>query len=169
MVCGGRATEPAYFDGLKRERRNSAVTVTVKKKGVDPEAVVRHAMTLRGLAERTYDETRCVLDVDDFELAPVIALARRNRISLAVSNPCFEYWLVLHFELCSAPLTGYEQVVGRLLRYLPHYQKNALRFPDFSAGVDAAVKRGQERRIDLDAIPDHASSTGVWALVEKII
>jgi hypothetical protein len=36
VVCGGAATEPDYFRGLKKERRNPAVRVVVEGKGVDP-------------------------------------------------------------------------------------------------------------------------------------
>lgn len=36
IVCGGKATEPDYFRGLKKERRNPAVRAVVDGKGVDP-------------------------------------------------------------------------------------------------------------------------------------
>jgi hypothetical protein len=52
---------------------------------------------------------------------------------------------------------------------VPEYDKSALRFTDYEAGVDAAVQRARK--------PDHGTSTehernpatGVWALVEKML
>jgi hypothetical protein len=46
VVCGARATEPAYFDGLKRSRRNPSLTIKIKAKPADPEAVVKYAADL---------------------------------------------------------------------------------------------------------------------------
>ena len=46
-----------------------------------------------------FDEVWCVHDVDDHpRLDEARIMARDNDISLAVSNPCFELWLLLHFR-----------------------------------------------------------------------
>lgn len=169
VVCGGERTEPRYFDGLKRAYRNSAVNVTIKKKGACPEDVVGYALKLREQSGDAYEETWCVLDVDDFDLAPCISLARRHRVGLAISNPCFEYWLLLHFEPCSAHLAGYTDAFARLTRHVPHYQKNELRFADFVPGVEAAVERARRIPGDLGREHQRNPSSGVWALVEKVV
>jgi len=57
---------------------------------------------------------------------------RRNQsVEAAVSSPCFEFWLLLHFEFTTAPFRGTpggrsacEQVIQRLERHLPDYRKN---------------------------------------------
>jgi RloB-like protein len=46
-----------------------------------------------------HDEVWCVFDVDQHPyLKDAISLAERNGIKIAVSNPCFELWLILHYE-----------------------------------------------------------------------
>ncbi|WET83152.1 RloB family protein [Amycolatopsis sp. QT-25] len=115
VVCGAEATEPGYFEGLKRARRNPALTIKIKAKRGDPDAVVKYAAGMRDRAEGTYDEVWCVVDVDEFDLDRAAATARRLRIELAISNPCFEFWLLLHFEACSAPMTCYGDVAKRLV------------------------------------------------------
>ncbi|MFD9894369.1 RloB family protein [Amycolatopsis sp. NPDC059027] len=168
IVCGAKVTEPAYFDGLKRARRNPAITVTIKKKAADPEAVVRYAAAARRQADGVYDEVWCVVDVDEFDLAKTAALARRSRINLAISNPCFEYWLLLHFQDCSAPLTCYAEVDKRLRKHVLGYDKTALKFTDYADGVADAVERGKSRGATHGEEHNHNPSSGVWALVEKI-
>ncbi|WP_328617639.1 RloB family protein [Amycolatopsis sp. NBC_00355] len=164
VVCGAKATEPAYFDGLKRSRRNPAVTIKIKSKPADPSAVVKYAADLGRRAGAAYDDVWCVVDVDEFDLDKALTAARRLDVRLAISNPCFEYWLLLHFEACAAPLTCYGDVEKRLRRHVPGYHKSALRFDDFAHGVDKAVDRA--RRPDAG----HACnpSTQVGLLVEQM-
>ncbi|WP_233225499.1 RloB family protein [Amycolatopsis sp. CA-126428] len=165
VVCGARATEPAYLEGLKRARRNPAVKVKVKVKAADPEAVVRYAAQLSDRTSGAHDEVWCVVDVDEFDLERAVVLARSLRVNLAVSNPCFEYWLLLHFEACAAPVKCYRDVERRLLRYVPGYSKSALRFAHDEPGVDAAVQRSRHP----DAGHARNPSTQVGLLVEKML
>ncbi|QWF77061.1 RloB family protein [Amycolatopsis sp. CA-230715] len=166
VVCGAAATEPAYFEGLKRARRNPAVTVKVKAKPGGPEGVVKYAAGMRDRAAGTHDEVWCVLDVDEYDLCKAVSAASRLKVNLAISNPCFEFWLLLHFEACAAPLTCYNDVEKRLRKHLPEYDKSALRFEDYAQGVDNAVERA--RGSGLGAEHERNPATGVWALVEKI-
>lgn len=167
VVCGGRATEPSYFRGLKLARRNPAVRVVVEKKGVDPVSLVRFAARKRDLID--CDQVRCVVDVDEFDLLKAVDEARRARVHLAISNPCFEYWLLLHFESCAAPLVCYDDVHRKLRRHVPHYDKTALCFADFAAGVDAAVRRAQDRCASVGTEHERNPSSGVWRLVEQVV
>jgi|ERR1022692_2479531 hypothetical protein len=52
--------------------------------------------------EAEIDEFWCVFDVEWPRNHPglheAIEQAQQNRIQLAVSNPCFELWLILHFQ-----------------------------------------------------------------------
>lgn len=82
VVCGAEVTEPAYFEGLKRARRNPAVTVKIKARRGDPVSVVKYAAGMRDRAEGAHDEGWCVVDVDDFDLTPAVVLARRLRVNL---------------------------------------------------------------------------------------
>jgi hypothetical protein len=167
IVCGGKVTEPAYFTGLKSHRRNPAISVTVKDKGTSPEGVVRHAVKLR--ESRGYDEVWCVVDVDQFDLDGAVRLARQETVNLAVSNPCFEYWLLLHFEACTTPLSSYSEVAAKLTKHLPRYSKAALKFRDFADGVDLAVGRARKSCPEPHTELRRNPATGVWRLVEAVL
>ena len=50
-------------------------------------------------ADRDFDEIWCVFDTDQHpNLAQAINEAGQSEIEVAVSNPCFELWLVLHSQ-----------------------------------------------------------------------
>lgn len=167
IVCGGEKTEPAYFDGLKREFRNGAVSVKVISKVTAPAQLVHHARKLWDRDRDGYDEVWCVVDVDEFDIDAAVRAAKDAGIRLAVSNPCFEFWLLLHFEHCTAHLPAYRDVHHRLRKHLPSYDKTTLDFAPLVAGVPDAVERA--KAIDADGA-GHARnpSTGVWRLVAVI-
>lgn len=172
IVCGSEATESAYFTGLRDARGHVGIKLLIAEKGrAAPEEVVRYAR--RKMAANRYDDVWCVVDVDHFERAggqitKALRLADRHGIKMAISNPCFELWLLLHRAGCSVHCADCRAVHRILKRDLPAYDKARLKFEDFSAGVPDAVKRARE----LDPTGrDHAvnPSTGVWALVAMIL
>lgn len=165
VLCGAESTEPDYFRALKRTTRNPAISVSVKDKSVDPAKLVKYAEN-QFISE--YDEVWCVVDVDEYDVAPAAALALRCGVNLAVSDPCFEYWLLLHFEDCAAPMTRFSEVETRLKKHLPNYDKRSLRFEDFRDRVAAAVDRAQVRCPGGTFDRGRNPSTGVWLLVASI-
>jgi hypothetical protein len=109
VFCEGSETEPAYLEALRREpviRETAAVELRIEYQaaGSAPLTLVTLAAEARRRAldaEEEIDEFWCVFDVEWPRNHPNLSaardLARRNGISLAVSNPCFELWLLLHF------------------------------------------------------------------------
>ncbi|WP_033340448.1 RloB family protein [Catenuloplanes japonicus] len=110
IFCEGKNTEPQYFEALKREpdvRDVAAVDLRVDpdSAGGAPITLVRMAVDARRRALREsseIDEFWCVFDVEwpthHPSLHDALELAERNDIHVAVSNPCFELWLALHFK-----------------------------------------------------------------------
>jgi hypothetical protein len=76
-----------------------------------------------------YDAVWCVMDVDAHpSLAAAINKAGGNGLKVALSNPMFEYWYLLHFEKTSALMHDNEQVIRRLKKHYGRYKKDD---PDF--------------------------------------
>lgn len=110
IFCEGERTEPEYLNALKllRSVRDvAAVELRVQSRsgGSDPRSLVSMAMSAHSRAieeEAEIDEFWCVFDVEwprnHPGLREAIAQAERNGIQVAVSNPCFELWLILHFQ-----------------------------------------------------------------------
>lgn len=164
IVCGGTRTELDYFDGLKQSRPNPSIEVKVLAKGVAPDQLVRHAKRVGG----DYDELWCVVDTDEFDIAKAARLADELGVLLAVSNPCFELWLLLHFTDHQGRTASYKQLVPKLIRHVPGYDKCRLDFAQYEAGVEDAARRG-EKLDPTGRDHDRNPSTGVWKLVRQVL
>ena len=117
VVSEGEVTEPEYIDGLWHACRNPRVTVKVAPEHGGPKTLVEHAKEYkeqaRAEADRegddnlAYDWVWCVFDFDEgHHVDDAIAMATACGIHLAISNPCFELWLLLHFRDDPARNTG---------------------------------------------------------------
>lgn len=167
VYCGALRTEPDYFDGLKVSLRSGGVALKVRQEGVAPDRLVRIAAAYRDRKPDTFDDVWCVVDVDQFDIEAALTEARRCRINLAVSNPCFELWLLLHHADCRSHCTGYADVAARLKKHVPAYDKARLDFADYAPGVGEAVKRARDLKPTGVRHRDNPS-TSVWRLVESI-
>jgi len=117
IVTEGTVTEPVYFEYLLKELELSRVWVKViPGKASDPQHVIQTAKELSnkqkekadrgqlGVQEpRKFDHTWAVVDTDvavrEKFWNDVCQFAEGKAVSLAHSTPCFEFWLLLHFEL----------------------------------------------------------------------
>lgn len=166
VVCGGTRTEPDYFHGIRRLLRRPDVTLSIKAVSKSPDQLVDHAVTLMSHRRDQFDELWCVVDVDEFDLDRAARSAKAAGVRLAVSNPCFEVWLLLHFDDGGPHLSGSAEAIRRLRRHLPAYDKARLQFDDYGPGVAEAVRRA--RKLDDGTAVGANPSSGVWRLVEQI-
>ncbi|WP_433359384.1 RloB family protein [Actinoplanes sp. CA-142083] len=169
IVIGAGSTELAYLEGLRDHRRLATMEIVTKPSA--PDQLVAYARKRRDLAE--FDEVWCVTDVDHYEsegrkVTVAAAAAKQTGISIAVSNPCFELWLLLHHEDRTAFLSDCGAVTGQLRKHVRNYDKARLRFSDFAGGVDRAIERA--RKLDPTG-NDHTRnpSTSVWRLVGAVL
>ena len=179
VVCEGGVTEAGYFKDLRAAFRNPLVVVEIDDEGGVPKTLVERAAARKRDAERdaksqrdeflSYDEVWCVFDVDEHPHLPdARQQARDHGIRLAISNPCFELWALLHFQDHSAYLER-KDARRRLKRHLPHYEK-ALPFARLHPAYAEAVQRAQEleRRRKDAGDPGGNPSTDVHKLTEQI-
>ena len=115
------------------------------------------------------DEVWGVVGVDEYPALPdARGQARDNGIKLAISNPCFELWLLLHFREQNAHIERH--AVAKLLRnYIRDYQKH-VPFGALRDGYSEAVQRARKldtRHIEIGAEGDNPS-TNVYILTERI-
>jgi hypothetical protein len=165
IVCGATRTEPTYLSGLRQAARNPAVAVKVATHPRDPKSVVNYARKLRDQAPEDFDQIWCVLDVDEFEFEIALSTARQEQIALAISNPCFEFWLLLHHLDMTAPLSSPGAALRHLKGSVPGYGKTDLRFNDFAKWVPDAVRRAKALPGSNEILGPNPS-TGMWRLAE---
>jgi hypothetical protein len=142
VVCEGKKTEPQYLRQLQHHVRNPRLHVEAVGPAGVPVTVVQTAIELRDQADDDarrqrdenlrWDEVWAVFDIDDHpNVGEARRLANDHEIHLAVSNPCFELWALLHFADQQSHI---ERHVLRaiLQRHVPGYDKE-LPFPSSMA------------------------------------
>ena len=158
VVCEGTNTEPQYVNGFRRWIRNPRVDVEISREHGVPLTLVRKAKAMKKEAEErarrgddeniAYDQVWCVFDVDDHpNLNDAKVMAKDNGILCAISSPCFELWLLLHFR--DNPGMQHRRDINRMLvAFIPDYDKG-IKFEQFKAGYADAVVRAE--RMDQQA------------------
>lgn len=128
----GACTEPEYLT-LADEAAGHRVILTVLSNRHRPcphDVLARIAGHRQAL--RPGDELWCVIDKDSWteaQLSGVYGWAAGEATAsgvirrVALSNPKFELWLLLHFEGITGPC-GASECVSRLKKHLPDYDKH---------------------------------------------
>ncbi len=154
-------TERNYFNSMK-ERDSNIRIVLVKPGPADPvrlvEACVDH-MKDRDVDTDGGDLAICAFDVDENppeRIARALQLAEVHGIIIALSNPCFELWLTLHYEEVHRSVDRREAAAMIKRRY-PKYTKTCDLKP-MLAHRAAAMRRSR-------AIMNLAGATDVTDLV----
>lgn len=191
IVSEGRKTEPQYFEEIRMVHRLHTANVRVRhcELGTAPIQVVEYAKELfergdrhTGVPRRAFEEVYAVFDRDDHaSYDAALALARsldgrlRNDNKQPVvfraiaSVPCFELWLLLHFEDIQAAIHR-DDVVRRLRQYIPEYQKGMKDvFARTSNQLNAALQRADQlaQRFTPDTAPE--PYTGIADLVQRLV
>lgn len=139
IVTEGEATEPLYFSYLIEDYKLSTADVKVTGDGHScPYHVVTDAEKLyeKSLSnKKAYDKVFCVIDKDShtrYEDALMHMKTLDSDIFYLINSiPCFELWLLLHYEytIKSFDKTAKRSICESLIkddlrRHLPNYEKN---------------------------------------------
>lgn len=183
IVCEGRKTEPDYFNALKNELRlsNANIRIYGKECGSAPKSVVEFAKQ-EFRKDPVYDRVFCVFDKDRHETySKALDMVRSTRlppgktIEAITTVPCFEFWLLLHFEDATKPYTtvgdnsACDLVMRDLKKFMPNYDKgdkNA--FTATYHSVDMAITRAKRLEKRQEAAGTDNPSTKAHRLVEYL-
>jgi hypothetical protein len=178
IYAEGEVTEPAYFRNLAQLHR-AVVQIELGPDQGSPKTLVELAKAKKKQAERDakksrddtylYDEVWCVFDIDDhFKVNDAIIQARDNRIHCAISNPCFELWVLLHYRDQTAHVER-DKLASILRKHIPDYCKH-VPFEEIHALRGEARKRAValEEEQQRDSEVGRNPSTTVHHLVAAI-
>ena len=186
IVCEGEKTEPIYFNALKERLRLIMVDVDIVGEGAAPITVVDHVIELReerkriarrSLTKTAYEVMYCVIDVEvpvpHESLARAIDKAKRNKLEVILSNPCFEYWYILHFRKTSAPFNRSQDAKAALRREHPAYNESDTTifnvvYPKTSDAIKYSKEVLKEQHNNSEDLSDCNPSTHVHKIVEYL-
>ncbi len=185
IVCEGEKTEPLYFTDLVQDKKLNSANVEIDGScGSSPKSVFERALALWENENRKgdpFDKVFCVIDRDNHDSyeETVARIARQEpegTFFSATSVPCFEYWLLLHFEYTTKPYsatqssTSAEEVIKDLRRYMPDYNKGDTQiYTNLRAQLDFA-KANAERSLE-QAASAHTDNptTNVFNLIDVLL
>lgn len=195
VASEGKDTERIYFKALAKEYANPRVHVHVLERSEDeknnssPEHVLKQLNDYKTqYALEADDELWLVVDKDswtDGMLFRVAAVCAKDAaMNMALSNPCFELWLLLHLEDATS-LTPEEYKMWlenrrksknadpylkvRLRQKLGSYHESSYDAPALVVNVETAIERARR----LDKGPDdrwpQTLGTRVYLLAESVV
>jgi hypothetical protein len=178
IVCEGKITERIYFKKYRTRYSNLSI-ITPDSKYTDPKNLAKFAkeqINEENLIFDNGDAIWCVFDCDENEnddLAKACKIAGKE-INISFSNPNFELWYLLHFELYVTKIERSE-VIQRLKKYIPKYEKNMNVYdllldkrPQAIINAKKLIRIHEKRGIEQISVESNPS-TQVYGIVEEIL
>jgi hypothetical protein len=149
IICEGEITEKMYFDALRRKWRVQIDVISPSES--EPIAVVERAINRKKEMAKLgvpYEKVWCIVDV---EIPPHKTLneawekARKtDGLELILTNPCIEYWFLLHFKKHTAPFGNNADVMDALKAVHRSYKKSHIGFDVLYQYRATAIKHSKE-------------------------
>lgn len=180
-VEGKNKTEKIYFNNFDNGKKSYSITIA-KGNDTDPLNLVKKLdkeIDKRFLSLEDGDMAFCIFDVDidpskNKIISEAIEFAKEKGIKIITSTPCIELWFLLHFEYTTANLSN-NDVIKRLRKYYPNYEKNINIFKDINSSINIAIKNA--KRLEKYQISNNNKigttyanpNTEVYKIVEYLI
>ena len=150
------------------------------------EDLKKYILNHKFLFDNEIDELCLVVDRDKHsfvsspendQYAYVVEKCTENDINLYISNPCFEFWLLLHFDevhtIDKVKLIENEKIGSRrfaeieLRKLVSGYKKNNIKFEEFLGKIDKAIENEKLFSEDIQELK-HNIGSNVGQLITKI-
>lgn len=159
VFCDGE-TEKQYIESIRSQLRYEFVTLNVSPKLKQADKYEKVFDDIRSLLEAK-DHEQCILifyitDMDtihaqgkfhEYTQAKRKSLKSRNasgRVFIIETRPCFEFWLLLHFETISRQFNCCNDVIRELKKHWPNYTKTTKQVYDkLQDKLYTAISRSQ--------------------------
>lgn len=149
IVCEGEKTERLYFKEFRR--RNNGIRIEVPNCSyTDPLSLLKFTQRMKSVYDidiKRGDRVWCVFDVDQNAEEIIQRTAReakKNKIKIILSNPCFELWYLLHFEFSTAFMSTTQAAQKLKSKYISSYHKNKSYFDRLKPHISTAVENAQK-------------------------
>ncbi|HBD7469427.1 TPA: RloB family protein [Legionella pneumophila] len=168
----GEKTENCYFSILKEMSENINIIVKKGDKKTEPNQVLSRAKKyIRESGLSKNEQIWLVIDVDnrpESSFKECLLWEKANhKYNVAISNPNFEYWLLMHFESGDG-VRNTNECMSQLIKYIPQYSKSNISHKDITKErCLKAIENGAKRHKITDILKDSCST--VYKLVEEVM
>lgn len=190
IATEGEKTEQQYFEGLqeKCETSPSRIHLKILEPRTTGHSSPKYVLSQLSDYKKEFglnsnDELCMVIDRDsqswtEAELSLVAAQCESKQFVLALSNPCFEVWLLLHIkdideysqqEISDLFSNKNEALKKEIRKLLGQYNPSNLNFSDFIESIDTAIHRASVLDTDPQARWPNNFGTRVYVPVKKIM
>lgn len=192
IATEGKETEKQYFEAFAVAYQNPKVNVRVIDRiegDSDPEAVLKALIDFEhefNFNKKVGDELWVVIDKDrwkDKMLSEVALICQQKDYFLALSNPCFELWLLLHIKdlneytheelgaiLENAKIKNNKTHLENLLTsLLGSYNKSKIETSKFLPHVNFAITQAEVLDTNLTERWQNGLGTRVYLIIEKLL
>lgn len=174
IAAEGKKTEIHYFNFFNTQKSIIQIDcIKGNNKSSPPQVLKKMAHYLKEKDFKASDEAWLVVDKDHWTNEQLSKLYRWSKEAenhgLALSNPKFEYWLLLHFE-DGKNINSSRECTERLKRHLPSYNKKVDSRTFTQEQIENAIRRAKERDTpQCNDWPRTCGNTTVYMLVQNII
>ncbi len=187
IACEGYLTENRYFKELKSKyavfpsRINIEIIERETPENSAPEYVLQEVDNKRKKLDlRAEDEVWILIDFDRWKEKKIASIAKQalqKGYLLALSNPCFEAWLLLHWisekainpaELEDLRKEGCAAVAGKIREIRGHYNKELNDASEYMEHVERAIANARSLDLNPDDRWPHSFCSRVYLLCERI-
>ncbi len=182
ILCEGE-TECLYFEGLLKHYKLSSINIKIDVSGSAPISNLKQAKELSKSAKKMddpFDRIYCVFDRDshksfDDTLSQISEQPPELKIYASTSDPCFEYWVLLHFKYTTKPYIASGKksacvlVINDLRKCMPDYSKKSTNlFSKLWDKLEKAKKNANKIQIKNSEEVFNNPSTNLHILVEYL-
>ncbi len=176
IAIEGEKTEKQYFKKFGSTKIKIEILPTLLGDPAEPEDIIERLRKYKREND-LYEDDECwlVFDVDNRDeerLKKVCVQAREQRFQVAISNPCFEFWLFLHKFDAGELLHSIYQVVPekrpREMKLMLKYDYKSLPYKEFRNDIDKAIARAKSLAKSKRSMIPGFPGTDVYKVVESL-
>jgi len=142
-----------YFESFQRELVDRCLLIISEHRGTDPKSVIASAKSTKEKRERegySFDQVWIVFDTEGHQhprrkdINNAIEQCRALSFKMAMSNPSFEYWLLLHFVPYGQPINDSAAAESLLKKHIKDYHKGMNAYDATRDKLDIAINNAKE-------------------------
>jgi hypothetical protein len=173
VATEGEVTEKQYFAMFHSTRIKVEVLPTSSDGSSAPQYVLDRLNAFKDQYDLNEDDMLwLVFDVDRWgarNLSLICRQAKQKGYCLAISNPCFEVWLCLHFQDADPQDKGCQAFKARLRTILGSYNSSNLDLSLYKPRIEDAVDRAKALHPNAQQNWPPAVGTHVYRVIEILL